>query len=127
MTTVHVTSAGGPLAQAITIRHHAVTADEPAASGGEDRGPSPTELLLGALGACVAMTLTMYAGRKGWDLGSVRVDLSGKDENGAYVIDRCLTFGAPLTDEQRQRLTEIAGKCPVSRRITGPVEIRAVA
>lgn len=127
MTTVHVASAGGPLAQSITVRHHTVTADEPVASGGEDRGPSPTELLLAAVGACVAMTLTMYAGRKGWDLGGVQVDLSSKDENGVYVIDRRLTFGAPLTDEQRQRLGEIAGKCPVSRRLTGPVEIRPAA
>jgi putative redox protein len=127
MTTVHVASAGGPLAQSITVRHHAVTADEPEASGGQDRGPSPTELLLGALGACVAMTLTMYAGRKGWNLGDVQVELSGTDENGVYVIDRRLTFGAALSDEQRQRLGAIAGKCPVSRRMTGPVEIRSVA
>lgn len=127
MTSVHVASAGGPLAQSITVRHHTLTADEPEASGGQDSGPSPTELLLGALGACVAMTLTMYAGRKGWDLGGVQVDLSATDENGVYVIDRRLTFGASLSDEQRQRLIEIAGKCPVSRRITGPVEIRSAS
>lgn len=127
MTTVHVASAGGPLAQSIIVRHHVVTADEPEASGGQDRGPSPTELLLGALGACVAMTLMMYAGRKGWDLGDVKVDLSGTDENGVYVIDRRLTFGAALSEEQRQRLVEIAGRCPVSRRLTGPVEIRSAS
>lgn len=127
MTSVHIAPAGGPLAQSITVRHHSITTDEPEASGGQDRGPSPAELLLGALGACVAMTLTMYAGRKGWDLGGVHVELSGKDEQGVYVVDRRLTFGAPLTDEQRQRLGEIAGRCPVSRRLTGPVEIRSIA
>ena len=127
MTTVHVSSAGGPYAQTSAINHHRLTADEPVAAGGEDRGPSPTELLLGALGSCVAMTLKMYAGRKGWELGDLTVDLSGRDDNGVFVVERRLGFGAPLSDEQRQRLTEIASRCPVSRRITGQVEIRSIA
>lgn len=126
MATVHVSSAGGKYAQSISIRQHTLVSDEPAEVGGDDRGPGPTELLLGALGACVAMTVTMYAERKGWALGEVTVDLSGKDEAGVFVIERRLTFGAPLADEQRQRLIEIAGRCPVSRRITGQVEVRPV-
>lgn len=127
MTTVHIASAGGPFAQQIQVRHHAVVCDEGLGVGGEDRGPDPTEMLLGALGACVAMTLKMYAGRKGWELGDLQVDLTGRDENGVFIVERRLSFGAPLTDEQRQRLTEIAGRCPVSRRITGQVEIRPIA
>jgi putative redox protein len=126
MTSVHNPSAGGPFAQNIQVRHHAVVCDEGADVGGEDRGPNPTEMLLGALGACVAMTLRMYAGRKGWDLGDLQIDLSGRDENGVFIVERALHFGAPLTDEQRTRLAEIAGRCPVSRRITGNVEIRSV-
>lgn len=126
MATVHVSSAGGKYAQSISIRQHTLVSDEPKEVGGDDRGPGPTELLLGALGACVAMTVTMYAERKGWALGDVTVDLSGKDEAGVFVVERRLTFGAMLTDEQRQRLTEIASRCPVSRRITGQVEIRPV-
>jgi putative redox protein len=127
MTSVHIASAGGPFAQNIQVRHHTVVADEAADVGGEDRGPNPTEMLLGALGACVAMTLKMYAGRTGWDLGDLQIDLSGRDENGAFIVERALHFGAPLTDEQRTRLTEIAGRCPVSRRLTGHVEIRSVS
>jgi putative redox protein len=69
----------------------------------------------------------MYAGRKGWDLGDLQIDLSGRDENGVFIVERALHFGAPLTDEQRTRLTEIAGRCPVSRRLTGHVEIRSVS
>ncbi len=126
MTSVHIASAGGPFAQNIQVRHHGVVCDEAADVGGEDRGPSPTELLLGALGACVAMTLKMYASRKGWDLGDLQIDLSGRDVDGVFIVERALHFGAPLTDEQRTRLTEIAGRCPVSRRITGHVEIRSV-
>lgn len=127
MTSVHVESAGGPFAQTIAVRHHRVVADEAADVGGTDLGPNPTELLLGALGTCVAMTVKMYAGRKGWDPGAVQVDLTGRDENGVFVVERRLTFSAPLSDEQRARLTEIAGRCPVSRRITGTVEIRPMA
>jgi len=127
MTTVHVESAGGAFAQSIVVRHHRVVCDEGADVGGTDSGPNPGELLLGALGACVAMTLQMYAGRKGWETGSIQVDLTGRDEQGVFIVERRLTFGAPLTEEQRVRLAEIAGKCPVSRRLTGTVEIRAVS
>ena len=127
MTSVHVESAGGMFAQTISVRHHRVLCDEAVAVGGEDRGPDPTEMLLGALGACVAMTLKMYAGRKGWDTGAIQIDLTGRDENGVFVVERRVSYGGALTDEQRTRLGEIAGKCPVSRRLTGPVEIRAVA
>ena len=127
MTTVHVEAAGGAFAQNIVVRHHRVVCDERAEVGGADSGPDPTELLLGALGACVAMTVKMYAGRKGWETGSIQVDLTSRDENGVFIVERRLTFGAPVTDEQRARLTEIAGKCPVSRRLTGTVEMRAMA
>ena len=127
MTSVHVESAGGPFAQTIVVRHHRVIADEAVDVGGTDSGLNPAELLLGALGSCVAMTLKMYAGRKGWDTGEIQVDLTGRDENGVFIVERRLTFSAPLTDEQRTRLTEIAGRCPVSRRITGTVEIRPMA
>ncbi len=70
------------------------------------------------------MTLKMYAGRKGWETGGIQVDLTGRDEHGVFIVERRLTFAAPLSEEQRVRLTEIAGKCPVSRRLTGAVEIR---
>lgn len=127
MASVHVETAGGPLAQTVTFRHHTLISDEPPTSGGEDRGPAPTELLLGAIGACVAITVKMYAARKGWAIGEIQVDLSGKDEGAVFVVERRLTFSAPVSDEQHQRLTEIAARCPVSRRLTGQVEIRPVS
>lgn len=125
MTTVRVES-GDALAQTILIRHHRQLSDEGPDVGGTDSGPAPTELLLGALGACVGITLKMYAARKGWETGHIEVDLTAHDEPGVFVIERRLTFGAPLTDEQRTRLTEIAGRCPVSRRLTGTIAIRPV-
>src|SRR5580704_18283194 len=88
-------------AQQIVAGHHRVTADEPQSHGGSDTGPSPTELLLGSLGACTSITLRMYAGRKGWELGKITVGLryaAGSGEEKAH-IDRRLSFSKPLTEE----------------------------
>ena len=119
MTTVHVASAGGPFAQNIQVRHHSVVSDEAADVGGEDRGPNPTEMLLGALGACTAMTLRMYAKRKGWPLEDVRVDLSYAND----LIERRVALVGPLDAEQSTRLLEIANKCPVHRILTKPATV----
>lgn len=127
MAHVHVESGTGPYAQTISVRDHHLTADEGPELGGTDSGPTPAELLLGALGSCVAITIKMYAARKGWDVQNVHVDVSGKDDHGTYVIERRLTFTGSLTDDQRERLTEIAGRCPVSRRLLGTVDIRSVS
>jgi len=105
--------------QQVVSGRHRLTADEPAALGGGDSGPSPYELLLASLGACTSITLRMYAGRKGWELGKITVGLryaKGTDEK--ERVDRRISFGKPLTPEQKARLLEIAGKTPVSRTLT---------
>jgi putative redox protein len=106
---------------ACTIRNgkHQLTADEPAAIGGTDTGSSPYQLLLSGLGACTAITLRMYADRKGWKLGKIKVDLEihKDDEKDTGKIKRVITFGEPLTEEQRSKLAEIAQKTPVTRTI----------
>ena len=105
-------------AQKIRAGHHELTADEPKALGGGDTGPSPYGLVLSGLGACTSITLRMYADRKGWNLGDIHVVLRHeKSAEGADQIDRELTFGAPLTAEQRARLAEIAEKTPVTKTI----------
>lgn len=122
---------GGPgLRQAIEVRGKTVVADEPADVGGKDEGPTPYELLLGALGACTAMTVTMYARRKGWELSGVSVELDHDrvhardcedcDTQDAY-LDRVrlrIAVDGPLHEEQRARLEEIARRCPVRRTLT---------
>jgi putative redox protein len=111
-------------AQQIVSGHHRLTADEPTALGGSDSGASPYELLLASLGACTSITLRMYAGRKGWELGKITVGLrytAGDDQKGH--IDRRLSFAKPLTAEQTQRLLEIAGKTPVTRTLMAGVTI----
>jgi putative redox protein len=107
-------------AQTIESGGHTLTADEPTSvPGGTDTGPAPYGLLLASLGACTSITLRMYAERKGWSLGRIEVQLrhlkvpdapDGKQDR----IERTLRFSAPLTDEQRKRLGEIAEKTPVT-------------
>ena len=113
-------------AQQIVAGHHRTTADEPSARGGSDTGPSPHELLLGSLGACTSITLRMYAGRKGWELGKITVGLryTPADDNLPKAhIERRLSFSKPLTDDQTNRLLEIAAKTPVTLTLTAGVTI----
>jgi putative redox protein len=108
---------------------HAFIADEPIPLGGTGLGPTPYELLLGALSSCMAMTLRMYADRKGWPLHSVTIQLRTdrahqKDceqcENsdvGLPRIARRIDLAGPLTDDQRTRLHQIADRCPVKQTL----------
>jgi putative redox protein len=102
-----------------TARQFAIVADVPASIGGTDAAPTPEELLADALGACTAMTVAMYARRKGWDLQTcdVKVVLSG----GQFT--RTIRVGGALDDEQVARLLEIADKCPVHRIVSQPTPV----
>jgi len=108
---------------------HELVADEPTSLGGTDAGPNPYDYLLAALGGCTAMTLRMYADRKGWPLESVTVRLS-QDRIHATDCEECETsegridrigreieLAGPLEEEQRLRLLEIADMCPVHRTL----------
>lgn len=123
------------LTQDISVRGHTLTGDEPLDAGGADLGPNPYELLLAALGACTAMTVRLYAARKGWPLESVEVALQHEQihaedcaecETREGFLDRItklLTFHGPLDAEQRLRLAEIAELCPVQRTLTREIQI----
>jgi putative redox protein len=103
---------------------HTVVVDEPVAAGGTDTGPSPTRLLGAALASCVAVTIEMYAARKGWEVGSVEVDVDVDYEGHAprsFAV--ALRLPAELGEEQRQRLLVIATKCPVHRVLAGEAEV----
>jgi len=114
---------------------HALTADEPEDLGGGDTGPNPYDLLLASLGACTAITLRMYADRKGWPLKSVEI---GLDQNRAHAKDcddcesktgkvlkihRQIELEGAIDDDQRKRLLEIADRCPVHQSLMGEVKI----
>jgi putative redox protein len=106
---------------------HSLVLDEPRDQGGADEGPSPTRTVAAALAACTAITVEMYAERKGWDLGQVEVevDLAYGDRSTIESLALAVRIPEPLDAEQQQRLLAIAGKCPVHRALTGmtPVEI----
>ncbi|MDO6676132.1 OsmC family protein [Tenacibaculum sp. 1_MG-2023] len=109
------------------MRNHFAVIDEPLDKGGDDNGPTPVEYLLTAIGGCVSITLRMYAERKGWDLGRVIVNVSQKEQLTPEGIKKSLveeiSFEKEVTDEQRTKLVEIAGKCPVAKMVKGATEI----
>lgn len=121
-------SALGPYGQTIKAGVHVLSADEPVALGGKDSGPDPFELLLAALGACTAMTIRMYANRKGLALRHVDVRLShpqraSQSKGLPDRFERVITLDGDLTPEERQRLLEIADRCPVSQTLKKGAEI----
>ena len=135
--TVVVTESGdGTYTQQVVTASHTLLVDEPVAVGGADAGPNPYELLLASLGSCTAITLRMYADRKGWPLEGVVVRLSqakvhardcadcvDKDSARVTRITREIELSGPLTAEQKKRLVEIAERCPVHRTLVEPKEI----
>jgi putative redox protein len=137
-TTVDVEeSLTGRYINSLRAGRHAWTADEPAAVGGNDAGPGPYELLLMALGACTSMTVRMYAERKQLPLKRVRVRLSHRKIHAQDCADcatkeglldeitREIVLDGELTEEQRQKLLEIANKCPVHRTLTSEIKVRS--
>jgi len=123
--------------QEVSVGPHRYLADEPLDAGGRDAGPDPYELLLIALGSCVGITLRMYADRKQWPLEAVRTELSWarvhmadcadceKEIKFTDGIEMELSLFGDLSDSQRERLMDIANKCPVHRTLSSPVQIRA--
>jgi putative redox protein len=103
---------------------HAVRVDEPAEAGGADTGPSPTRLLGASLAGCIAITVEMYAQRKGWDVGAVEVDVEvGYEGPVPTSFEVGLKLPADLDDEQRRRLLVIATKCPVHKVLSGEAHV----
>src|ERR1700691_3674581 len=127
-----------PYGQRIIVGEHELTSDEPSTIGGADSGPTPYDLLLAGLGACTAITVRMYADRKGWPLRQTTVRLRhqrihAKDCASCETtlgqldqIERELQFEGELTDEQRARLMDIAERCPVHRTLESEVLVSTV-
>ena len=127
-------AADGFLQEVVAGSHHLVS-DEPVSAGGTDRGATPYDLLLAALGSCTSMTVAMYARRKGWPLERVTVRLRHARTHAEdcatcetrdarlTIIDREIAFEGALADDQRTRLMEIANRCPVHLTLTATIQI----
>jgi putative redox protein len=107
----------------VKVRQHRLTADEPEDSGGDDQGPSPQELLAASLASCTAITLEMYAQRKGWNVEGVEIDCdyTPAERGSATTFKLVMRLPAHLSEEQVERLCVVAAKCPVHRTLEGEV------
>ena len=125
--------------QSVQIGSHQITPDEPVSYGGTDKGPSPYDLILAALGSCTSMTIGLYARKRGWPVDKITVSLWHTKIH-AHDCDDCETkegridriemeihLDGPLTDEQRAKLMEVANKCPVHQTLTSEINIKARA
>jgi len=119
-----VMPAGPNYTQRVATGGFELSADEPVSSGGRNLGPGPYNLLLASLGACTSITLKMYADRKGWNIGTLRISLTlSKDTDGNTFIDRTLDSDARLDGEQWLKLLDIASKSPVTKTLLAGAKI----
>lgn len=134
---VHGTAAG--FAQKIDIGPYHIDADEPISYGGTDSGPSPYDLILAALGSCTSMTIGLYARKRSWPVEKISVSLWHSKIH-AQDCDDCETkdgridriemeihLDGAVTDEQRAKLMEVAGKCPIHQTLTHEINIKTRA
>ena len=104
---------------------HEFVADEPRDQGGEDTGPSPDELLEAALASCTVITLRMYADRKQWPVASIDARVTLERTEGKTLFTRHISINGNISEEQQQRLLQIARSCPVSKTLAGEIEVNS--
>ncbi|MBV6404250.1 MAG: OsmC family protein [Flavobacteriales bacterium] len=118
---------GAPYTTRMTMRGHTVVADEPLDEGGRDEGPKPHEMLCGALAGCTLITMRMYADRKGWPVQALSVDVRMERSTTLGEVETRMHLDIGIEGEldpaQRERLMQIATRCPVHRTLLSPVHI----
>lgn len=126
--TAYVTETGeSAYAVSISVSGHTIKGDEPISFGGGNLGPAPYDLLLAALGECTAMTVRWYAIQQKWPLEKVEVKLSHQKIDKVDTFEKqVIVHGDQLTPEQRQKLVDIAAKCPVQRTLQSDVVIKTL-
>ena len=117
----------GKMQHVIRIGKHQLLTDISEALGGEDTGPEPHDILAAALAACTALTVRLYAARKGMALEDIRVRIDHGQKDGVYEFTRHIEYVGALGAEDRQRLTDIANKCPVHKTLSGTIRFHTEA
>ena len=121
--TASARSIGGTMRHEVDVNgRHTIITDEPESLGGADTGPAPHELLPATLASCISTMIVLYAQRKGWEIGDVRVDVDydHESEPRRFAVEVHLPGG--LTDDQLARLRRVADTCPVRRALEGTFE-----
>jgi putative redox protein len=127
--TAHVKETGeSDYAVSIEVSGYTIKGDEPAGEGGgKNLGPAPYDVLTAALGECTAMTVRWYALKQKWPLEKVEVNVTFQKIDKVGVFEKeVIVYGDELSEEQRQKLVEVAAKCPVQRTLEGKIEITTV-
>ena len=107
----------------VTASNHLVLVDEPTDVGGSNLAPAPSEFLEVSLASCTAITLRMYADRKGWPVEKISVEVNIIKEDKLTRFERRISLAGELSEEQRQRLLQIANSCPVHKVLTNPIKV----
>lgn len=127
---VEVYNTGDTYTTQVNIGKHALIVDEPIEVGGHDQGPAPGDFLCVALASCKAITLRMYALRKNWAVGEIRVKVNlvkdNEEATGLNTFYCSVHFTGSLSEEQLKRLLEISKKCPIDRMLQKPSEVVTV-
>lgn len=125
MTQIIITGNGkGRYQQEVRIGKHQLLADEPQSHGGDDAGPDPMDFVLTGLGTCTAITLRMYAEKKGLDIANITITLEHRrSPEGRHQVERVVSIEGQLSDEQRARLLDIANRCPTHLALQQPLEV----
>jgi putative redox protein len=117
----------GPLQQVIEIGPHRLLTDVAPEFGGEASGPEPHDILAAALAACTALTVNLYAKRKGYALDDVQVAIRHGQEGAGYALHRTIHYVGQLSEDDKARLTDVANKCPVHKTLSGQINITTEA
>lgn len=126
ITTVQTKIAEAKYRSEITAGTHEFIADEPTNEGGADLGPTPIQLLAGSLGSCTAITLRMYADRKGWPLQGADVGVTIDRSSTQVSIQRQIRLHGALNETQRARLMQVADACPVHKMLSAAITITTI-
>lgn len=111
----------------LQVNNHIIIADEPVEVGGKDLGFTPSELLQSSLASCSAMTIRMYADRKGWDLEKVEIEVGFKRNisTGEVTFKKEIKLYGNLTDDEQEKLLEMGSKCPIEKMIKGTILVES--